>query len=293
VLAPWREKIFFASNEVILSAGSIQSPQLLQLSGVGPADHLQSLGINVVQEAPEVGLNLQDHYQARTIVRLKKATSLNNQIRSPIALAKMGMQWLLDASGPLTVSAAQVGGFAKTSLASDDRSDIQFSVMPLSLDKPGERLHRYPGFTVTVCQCRPESSGKLAIVSSDPKQAPRIHTNYLKESRDINTLVEGLEMCRDIYKQKSFTNRWIEEMAPGQQTLEHYARSTGTTTYHPTSTCRMGSDARAVVSPELKVNGVENLRVIDASVMPKVLSANTNATTMMIAKKGAEFILTR
>ena len=287
------KKRFFASNEVILSAGSIQSPQLLQLSGVGPADHLQSLGIDVVQEAPEVGLNLQDHYQARTIVRLKKATSLNNQIRSPIALAKMGMQWLLDASGPLTVSAAQVGGFAKTSLASDDRSDIQFSVMPLSLDKPGERLHRYPGFTVTVCQCRPESSGKLAIVSSDPKQAPRIHTNYLKESRDINTLVEGLEMCRDIYKQKSFTNRWIEEMAPGQQTLEHYARSTGTTTYHPTSTCRMGSDDRAVVSPELKVNGVENLRVIDASVMPKVLSANTNATTMMIAEKGAEFILTR
>jgi len=284
-------KKFHASHEVILSAGSLQSPQLLQLSGIGPADHLRSLGIDVVHDAPDVGRNLQDHYQARTIVRLKEKTSLNNQIRNPLSLAKMGMQWLFDARGPLTVGAGQVGGFAKTSLATNDRADIQFNVMPLSVDKPGEPLHEYAGFTVSVCQCRPESTGTLAITSIDPKLAPQIVTNYLTETRDIKTLVEGLEMCRSIYQQPSFANRWVEEKLPGNQSLEQFARGFGSTVFHPTSTCRMGSDSRAVVSPELQVNGVRGLRVIDASVMPKVVSANTNAATIMVAEKGASLVL--
>lgn len=282
---------FHSDAEVILSAGSLQSPQLLQLSGIGAADHLRSLGIPVVHDAPDVGQNLQDHYQARTIVRLKDPISLNDQVRSPAGLASMGLQWLLNGRGPLTVGAGQVGGFAKTSLATEGRADIQFNVMPLSVDKPGDPLHRYSGFTVSVCQCRPESVGSLAITSTDPSQAPRIQTNYLTTSRDIRTLVEGLEMCRDIYRQRSFAKRWVEEKLPGPQSLEKFARGFGGTVFHPTSTCRMGSDTRAVVNPSLRVNGIESLRVIDASVMPKVISANTNAATIMVAEKGAALLL--
>lgn len=280
-----------AEAEVILSAGSLQSPQVLQLSGIGPADHLRSLGIPVIHDAPEVGQNLQDHYQARTIVRLKDPISLNDQVRSPMGLARMGLQWLLNERGPLTVGAGQVGGFAKTSLATEGRADIQFNVMPLSVDKPGDPLHRYSGFTVSVCQCRPESLGSLQISSTDPTTAPRIQTNYLTTSRDIRTLVEGLEMCREIYRQDSFAKRWVEEKLPGPQSLEAFARGFGGTVFHPTSTCRMGSDPGAVVNPSLKVNGIERLRVIDASVMPKVISANTNAATIMVAEKGAALIL--
>ena len=282
---------FHAEAEVILSAGSLQSPQVLQLSGIGPADHLRSLGIPVIHDSPEVGLNLQDHYQARTIVRLREPISLNNQVRSPVGLARMGLQWLLHARGPLTVGAGQVGGFAKTSLATQGRADIQFNVMPLSVDKPGDPLHRYAGFTVSVCQCRPESIGSVAITSNDPAQAPRIQTNYLTENRDIKTLVEGLSMCREIYRQPSFAQRWVEEKLPGNQSLEFFARSGGGTVFHPTSTCRMGSDVRAVVNPQLQVQGVERLRVIDASVMPRVISANTNAATIMVAEKGSSMVL--
>jgi len=276
---------------VILSAGSLQTPQLLQVSGVGPADHLRSLGIPVVHDAPEVGENLQDHYQARTIVRLKERISLNDHVRSPVGLARMGLQWLLHGQGPLTVGAGQVGGFARTSLARDGRADIQLNVMPLSVDKPGTPLHSYSGFTVSACQCRPESRGTLRIRSADPAEAPRIVSNYLREPNDIRTLVEGLEICREIYRQKSFAGRWVEEKLPGQTPLEAFARQHGGTVFHPTSTCRMGSDARAVVDPELKVLGVQGLRVIDASVMPRIVSANTNAATIMVGERGAEKVL--
>lgn len=285
------EQTYRCDGDVILSAGSLQSPQLLQLSGVGPADHLRALGIPVVHDSPEVGENLQDHYQARTIVRLKDRISLNNQVRSPIGLAHMGLQWLFDARGPLTVGAGQVGGFARTSNARDGRPDIQFNVMPLSVDKPGTPLHEYPGFTVSVCQCRPMSRGSLRIQSTDPEQAPTIVSNYLKESLDVRTLVEGLGMCREIYQQKSFASRWIEEKLPGPTDLEAFARNYGSTVFHPTSTCRMGDDNLAVVNPELKVNGVTGLRVMDASVMPRVVSANTNAATIMIGEKGAAMML--
>jgi len=286
-----QEQTFRCDGDVILSAGSIQSPQLLQLSGVGPADHLRALGISVVHDAPEVGENLQDHYQARTIVRLKDRISLNDQVRSPIGLASMGLQWLFGARGPLTVGAGQMGGFARTSQAKDDRADIQFNVMPLSVDKPGTPLHDYPGFTVSVCQCRPTSMGSLRIQSADPTQAPTIVSNYLKESLDLRTLVEGLGMCREIYQQKSFAGRWVEEKLPGPIDLEAFARGHGSTVFHPTSTCRMGSDDRSVVDPDLKVRGVQGLRVIDASVMPRLVSANTNAATIMIGERGAAKLL--
>ncbi|MGE0310523.1 MAG: GMC family oxidoreductase [Lautropia sp.] len=283
-------RLLRAEREVILCAGALQSPQLLQLSGIGPADLLREHGIAVRVDAPEVGENLQDHYQARTIVRLREKRSLNSDVRNPLKLAQMGWQWLSASRGPLTVGAGQVGGFAKSSLAHDDRADIQFNVMPLSADKPGDPLHAYPGFTVSACQCRPRSRGSVRIRSSDPLADPRIVPNYLVEPHDRKVLVEGLEMIREIYRQPAFRDLWIEETLPGGQDLGEFARTRGGTVFHPTSTCRMGSDPGAVVDPALRVRGVDGLRVIDASVMPSVISANTNAATIMIAERGAALL---
>jgi choline dehydrogenase len=278
-------------GDVILAAGSLQSPQILQLSGIGPADHLRALGIAVRHDSPEVGENLQDHYQARTIVRLKDRISLNDQVRSPIGLARMGLQWLLGSRGPLTVGAGQVGGFACTAEAVGGRADFQFNVMPLSVDKPGTPLHDYPGFTVSVCQCRPESRGSVQIRSTDPAESPRIVSNYLKEPRDLRTLARALEICREIYKQPAFADRWVEEKLPGRADLETFARNFGGTVFHPTSTCRMGKDDRAVVDARLRVQGVKGLRVVDASVMPSMVSSNTNAASIMIGERGSAMVL--
>ncbi|NYT84427.1 GMC family oxidoreductase N-terminal domain-containing protein [Pusillimonas harenae] len=285
-----------AEREVILAAGAIQSPQLLQLSGIGPASLLESLGVPVVVNAPEVGENLKDHYQARTIVRLKKKLSLNNDVRNPLKLASMGLEWYFKHSGPLTVGAGQVGGFARTEFAPDNRSDMQFNVMPLSVDKPGTPLHDYPGFTASACQCRPTSRGRLQIQSTDPMAAPKIETNYLREEIDRNTLVAGITMLREIYNQPAFRDLVDGEVLPGSQRktrddIMTFAREGGGTVFHPAGTCRMGSDAKAVVDPSLKVNGVTRLRVIDASVMPEIVSANTNATALMIGEKGAYHVL--
>ncbi len=285
-----------AEREVILSAGTIQSPQLLQLSGIGPAALLQQHGIKVVVDAPEVGENLKDHYQARTIVKLKKKLSLNNDVRNPLKLAAMGMEWMFKRSGPLTVGAGQVGGFAKTEYAQQNRADMQFNVMPLSVDKPGTPLHDYPGFTASACQCRPTSRGRLQIRSADPLAPPRIETNYLSEEIDRNTLAAGIEMLREIYRQPAFHDLIDSEVLPGSQhktreDLIRFAREAGGTVFHPVGTCRMGSDKGAVVDPALKVYGVQRLRVIDASVMPEIVSANTNAASIMIGEKGADLIL--
>lgn len=285
-----------ADREVILAAGAIQSPQLLQLSGIGPAGLLERLGIPVLVNAPEVGENLKDHYQARTIVRLKKKRSLNNDVRNPIKLASMGLEWYFKRTGPLTVGAGQVGGFARTEFAPDDRSDMQFNVMPLSVDKPGTPLHNYPGFTASACQCRPASRGRLQIQSTDPMASPRIETHYLREEIDRNTLAAGIAMLREIYKQAAFRDLIDDEVLPGshrktRDEVMAFAREGGGTVFHPVRTCRMGSDTRAVVDPKLKVNGVTHLRVIDASVMPEMVSANTNATALMIGEKGAHHVL--
>src|SRR5690606_34074743 len=285
-----------AEREVILSAGAIQSPQLLQLSGIGPASLLERHGIPVLLDSPEVGENLKDHYQARTIVRLKQKLSLNTDVRNPLKLASMGLEWYFKRSGPLTVGAGQVGGFARTEYARDGRSDMQFNVMPLSVDKPGTPLHDYPGFTASACQCRPASRGRLQISSADPMAAPRIETNYLSEEIDRNTLAAGIEMLREIYNQPAFRGLVEAEVLPGDHRktradLIDFARECGGTAFHAVGTCRMGSDAQAVVDPTLKVNGVSRLRVIDASVMPDMVSANTNATALMIGEKGAHHVL--
>ncbi|RVU45965.1 GMC family oxidoreductase [Rubrivivax rivuli] len=286
----------YADAEVIVSAGAIQSPQLLQLSGVGPAPVLKRAGVPVVVDAPEVGSNLQDHYQARTIVKLRKPHSMNNDVRNPLKLAAMGLEWLLFNRGPLTVGAGQVGGFARTRHARDERADVQFAVMPLSVDKPGEPLHRFAGFTATACQCRPESRGTVTILSTDPFQAPRIQANYLTTDIDRKTLADGIRMLRDIYRQPAFSDLIDAHVLPqasdwSEHALLQFACDQGSTVFHPSGTCRMGSDDRAVVNPELKVNGVSRLRVIDASVMPRMTSANINAPTIMIGEKGSALVI--
>ena len=285
-----------AEREVILSAGALQSPQILQLSGIGPADLLLDLGIPVIADAPEVGRNLQDHYQARLIVRLKEKISLNDQVRNPVELAKMGLQWMLDGSGPLTVGAGQVGGAACTEHAVGGRPDVQFNVMPLSVDKPGDPLHHYSGFTASVWQCHGQSRGRLAIRSTDPFDQPLIEPNYFAAEIDRKTMVSGLKILREIYRQKSFRQLWDIEMVPGEAVdsdagLWDFARTSGGTVFHCVGTCRMGSDDQSVLDPQLRVRGVEKLRVIDASVMPQITSANTNATSLMIGERGAALVL--
>ena len=285
-----------ATQEVILCGGALQTPQILQLSGIGPADLLKSHNIPVIVDSPEVGENLQDHYQMRVVVRLKENISFNNDVRNPLKLMQMGARWLLDSSGPLTVGAGQVGGSACSSYAKNDRPDIQFNVMPLSVDKPGVPLHRYPGFTTSVWQCHPASRGSVQITSKDPTIQPKISPNYFSQSVDRQVLVDGVKIIREIHSQPAFRDLWIEEKMPGNSDssdskIWDQIRHQGGTVFHCVGTCRMGSDDRAVVDPSLRVKGVEGLRVIDASVMPKITSANTNAATLMIGEKGAFEIL--
>ena len=284
-----------ADREVILSAGAIQSPQLLQLSGIRQPDLLRQHDIPVVADAPEVGSNLQDHYQARTIVRLKERKSLNDQVRNPVSLAAIAFEWLVNRSGPLTVGAGQVGGAARTRHATT-RPDVQFNVMPLSVDRPGTPLHRYSGFTAAVWQCHPRSRGSIRIRSADPHAAPHIATRYFADEHDRKVIVEGVKILREIYCQPAFRDAWDNEVVPGpgaQSDAEIYdfVRTTGGTVFHCVGSCRMGGDADSVVDPALRVRGVEALRVIDASVMPTITSANTNAASIMIGEKGADLVL--
>lgn len=285
-----------AGTEVILSAGAIQSPHLLQLSGIGDAAHLTRIGIAPVVDLPGVGANLQDHYQARCILHLKEKRSLNNDVRNPLRLAAMGWDWLVHGRGPLTVGAGQVGGGAMTRYAHRGRPDIQFNVMPLSVDKPGEPLHRYAGFTSSFWQCHPASRGHVRIRSTDPLDQPEIAPNYLAEEIDRKTMVEGVRMLRAIHDQPAFRKLWDREVLPGSaaqsdKDILDFVRSNGGTVFHPVGTCRMGKGDDAVVDPDLRVQGIEGLRVADASVMPTITSANTNAASLMIGEHAAARIL--
>ena len=285
-----------AKREIILCAGSIQSPQILQLSGIGPASVLKEQGISVIVDSPEVGENLQDHYQIRLLLKLTQKISLNDDVRNPIKLAKMGLDWLLKGTGPLTVGAGQVGGGGCTEHATPGRPDIQFNVMPLSVDKPGTPLHRYSGFTASFWQCHPEIRGTVHIQSPKHTTQPRIDPNYLSTKLDQNVMVSGIKLLRKIHEQPAFRPLWDEETVIGvdrQSDLKilEAIREMGGTVFHPVGTCRMGSDSGSVVDPQLRVRGVQGLRVIDASVMPKITSANTNAATLMVGEKGASMIL--
>src|ERR1700716_1788121 len=284
-----------AAKEILVSGGAYNSPQLLQLSGIGPADLLKSHGIEVVLDAPGVGRDLQDHLQVRIVTRCTRPITLNDIVGSPWRKMMMGLQYAAFRTGPLTIAAGTSGAFLKTNprLATPD---VQIHFLPFSTDKMGEALHAYSGFSASVCQLRPESRGSLRIKSADPALAPEIRINYLATEVDRTANVEGLKILRKILQAPSLSSYVTEEFEPGikvstDEELLNFCRRRGSTVYHPTSTCRMGSDPLAVVDQRLRLRGIGSLRVVDASVMPDLVSGNTNAAVIMIAEKASDMIL--
>ena len=286
---------FTARQEVLLSAGSIGSVQILQLSGVGNPDHLATAGIKPLHKLPGVGENLQDHLQVRTIYKVNNTVTLNQRVNSIFGLAAMGLEYFLLRKGPLTMPPSQLGAFAKSD-PDQPTANIEWHVQPLSLDKFGEPLHKYNAITPSVCNLRPSSRGHVRIRSNDPAEAPALTLNYLSTDEDREVAVRGLKFTREIMAAEALARFEPEEIKPGphivtDEDLRQAAGDLGTTIFHPVGTCKMGSDPMAVVDDRLKVHGIDRLRVIDASVMPTITSGNTNTPTVMIAEKGAEFIL--
>ena len=284
-----------AAKEILVSGGAYNSPQLLQLSGVGPADLLKSHGIDVVLDAPGVGRDLQDHLQVRIVTRCTQAITLNDIMGNRWRTMMTGLQYAAFRKGFLTIAAGTSGAFLKTHprLATPD---VQIHFLPFSTDKMGEALHSYSGFSASVCQLRPESRGSLRIKSADPSAAPEIRINYLATETDRAANVEGLKILRRILAAPALKPFSVEEVEPGpkvasDEELLAFCRQRGSTVYHPTSTCRMGNDSVAVVDQSLRVRGIEGLRVIDASIMPDLVSGNTNAAVIMIAEKASAMIL--
>jgi choline dehydrogenase-like flavoprotein len=284
-----------ASGEVILAAGAFNSPQMLQLSGIGPGRLLQSLGIDVIADMPGVGADLQDHLQVRFIYRCSERCTINDMMSSVRGRVAAGLRYLLLRKGFLTVGAGYAGGFFRTDPAAAT-PDVQVHFILFSADSVGKQLHSYPGFIASVCQLRPESRGTVSIKSPDPRQPPAIQPRYLTAPADRDVVVKGMRLLRRIMTRPALERYVAAEQAPGPQRtsdadLLAFARETGATVFHPTSTCRMGSDLTAVVDERLRVHGIEHLRVVDGSIMPTVVSGNTNAAIVMIAEKGADMIL--
>jgi choline dehydrogenase len=291
------ERVATARREVVLSAGAIGSPHLLMLSGIGDPAALKAKGITPRHEVRAVGRHLQDHYQARLIFDAGEPVTLNTIQRSWWRKALVGLQWLLTASGPVTVGAGQVFVFARTrpELATPD---VQFHVILFSADRPGQPLHDFPGYTVSVCQLRPESRGYLELRGPDPATPLAIHPNYLATEEDRRCLVDGLQLARRIQSQPALARYTRREVLPGPDVagadgLLDFAKRAGGTIFHPTSTCRMGpaDDPDVVCDPRLRVRGLSGIRVADASIMPAVVSGNTNAPCIMIGEKCADMVL--
>ncbi|MGQ0545782.1 MAG: GMC family oxidoreductase [Betaproteobacteria bacterium] len=287
-------KEVFAS-EIILSAGSIQSPQLLQLSGIGPGELLKSLDIPVVADLPGVGENLQDHLQLRVMYKCTKPITTNDDFANWFRKAKIAFQWLLKRTGPLAIGINQGGLFTRV-LPGSKTPDVQFHFATLSAELAGAQPHPWPGFTMSVCQLRPESRGSVRIRSRDPFQAPAMQPNYLSTELDRRCAIEGIKLARALAATRSLQPYVAEEYRPGaqaktEQDLLEFARNYGATIFHPAGTCKMGSDPMAVVNHELKVHGIERLRVVDCSIMPTLVSGNTHAPVVMIAEKAADLIL--
>jgi len=283
-------------GEVILSAGAIGSPQILMLSGIGDAEELRSHGITINSHLPGVGKNLQDHFQIRTIYKLKKPLSINDELRNPIKKMFMGLQYMLFRKGPLTMAASQVAIFTKTD-SSMKRPDIQYHFQPLSADKPSEGTHPFSAITASVCQLRPTSKGHLSLKSANANDYPSIYPNYLSTELDKKTAIDSIKVTRRIMEASSIKGVLKEEHEPGKcyetdEELLNYAKQRGTTIYHPSGTCKMGpeSDSNSVVNSSLCVHGIDGLRVVDCSIMPEIVSGNTNAPTIMIAEKAADII---
>jgi choline dehydrogenase len=284
-----------ARREVILAAGAIGSPQLLQVSGIGPAELLHEHDIDVVGDLPGVGENLHDHLQVRIIYKVSNTRTLNQRMNSLIGKALMGLEYLLFKTGPLTMPPSQLGAFARSD-ESQTSANIEWHVQPLSLDKFGEPLHKFNAITPSVCNLRPTSRGHVRITSPDATVYPTITLNYLSTEEDRQVAVDGIRFTRKIMQADALKRFEPQEYLPGPQVqspeqLLQAAGDLGATIFHPVGTCKMGSDAMAVVNDRLQVHGVDGLRVIDASIMPRITSGNTNAPTVMIAEKGASFIL--
>ena len=283
-----------AAREVILCGGAVNSPQLLMLSGIGPQEYLAGFGIPVVHHLPGVGQSLQDHYSAAIKLRCKLPITVNDVMLSNARKLKAGLEYYMFHRGPLSMISSPAALFARTrpELASPD---VKCSISPFSAERPQDGLHRFSGFTMIAYQLRPESRGEIRLKSPDPFDAPAVYPNYLTAETDQRTIVAGLKLCRQILATPHMQSLIEVEFQPGSavesdEELLDYARRRGGTVYHPTSTCKMGNDPMAVVDPELRVYGIEGLRVADASIMPTVVSGNTNAATIMIGEKAADMV---
>ncbi|MDP9529522.1 GMC family oxidoreductase [Pseudomonas protegens] len=290
-----REVDFKARREIILCAGSIGSPSILQRSGIGPSELLQRLGIGVSHALPGVGGNLQDHLQLRLIYQLENARTLNQIAGSLWGKMGMGLRYLYDRSGPLSMAPSQLGAFARSG-PEQTSANLEYHVQPLSLERFGEPLHSFPAFTASVCDLRPQSRGRVEIRSVDAGAAPLIQPNYLSHPEDLRVAADAIRLTRRIVGAPALQPFKPSEYLPGPQLqseeqLHEAAARIGTTIFHPVGTCRMGSDAHAVVDAQLRVHGIPGLRIADASIMPRITSGNTCSPTLMIAEKAAELIL--
>ncbi|WP_434987839.1 GMC family oxidoreductase [Pseudomonas protegens] len=286
---------FKARREIILCAGSVGSPSILQRSGIGPAPLLQRLGIGVSHALPGVGGNLQDHLQLRLIYKLENARTLNQIAGSLWGKMGMGLRYLYDRSGPLSMAPSQLGAFARSG-PEQTRANLEYHVQPLSLERFGEPLHAFPAFTASVCNLRPQSRGRVEIRSVEAGDAPLIQPNYLSHPEDLRVAADAIRLTRRIVSAPALQPFKPSEYLPGPELqsteqLHEAAARIGTTIFHPVGTCRMGSDAQAVVDAQLRVHGIAGLRIADASIMPRITSGNTCSPTLMIAEKAAELIL--
>jgi choline dehydrogenase len=286
-------------GEVVLAAGSIGSPHILMLSGIGPAAQLSGFGIPVLLDRPGVGANLHDHLQLRMIYKVSGVKTLNETYASIFNRVGMGLNYAFRRRGPMTMAPSQLGAFTRSD-STQDRANIQYHVQPLSLDKFGEPLHPFPAFTASVTNVRPTSRGALTLKSADPAVSPAINPNYLSTPEDQQVAADSIRVTREIVRQPALQKYSPVEFLPGNSTedndeagLVKAAGDIGTTIFHPVGTAQMGrdGDTRAVVDARLRVIGVESLRVVDAAVMPSITSGNTNSPTMMIAEKGSAMIL--
>jgi|TARA_B110000908_G_scaffold1785_1_gene2297 choline dehydrogenase len=282
-------------GEVILCAGTIGSPQILELSGIGNPVHLNKAGIDVVHQSNEVGENLQDHLQLRVAFRVENVATLNQRAGSLLGRIGIGLEYLWSRKGPMSMAPSQLGIFAKSS-PEVETADLEFHVQPLSLEKFGDPLHPFPAFTASVVPLRPQSRGSSHIESADPLAHPIINPNYLSHDGDKRVAANAIRLARTIAQQAVMEKYNPIEIKPGQAyqsdiDLAKVAGEIGTTIFHPVGTCRMGADDKAVVDIDLRVNGVSGLRVVDASIMPTITSGNTNSPTIMIAEKAADIIL--
>jgi choline dehydrogenase len=293
----WRDgaaRVATASREVILAAGAVGSPQLLQVSGIGPAELLQRNGIAIHHALAGVGENLQDHLQLRLAYKVSNTKTLNERANRLIGRLGIGLEYALFRRGPMSMAPSQLGAFAKSD-PSRETPDLQYHVQPLTLDRFGEPLHAFPAFTASVCNLRPTSRGSIHITSADAREAPAIKPNYLATEEDRRVAIAAIRLTRRICAAPALARFAPEEFKPGSEfqsdaELEKAAGDIATTIFHPVGTCRMGPDDGAVVDERLRVHGIGGLRVVDASIMPTITSGNTNAPTVMIAEKAADMI---